>query len=307
MALNTINLSAKPAYDAENKKRLKREAAEQGMLAGAGDAIEKCISEFFKAILPEWLYKFIFDEDPDAPNERPEDMRPSTAGEKASAARAVYDTGAVKKWGTAKSEYTGGAVTFTSPVSGQAHSTSGYGMRVHPISGKHKMHKGVDLAGGGNILAAADGIVLFSGWKGGFGNTVIIGHADGTKTLYAHMTGGGMAKIGDQVDRGETIGEMGRTGNVTGVHLHFQQYDKNGNVVAPVIDGVAAARDHDHDSDEKPVASAPKLRSLAQATSLKPLKPAATGIGKLDYADVKETTLAVATGISTRIGSMFKG
>ena len=111
---------------------------------------------------------------------------------------------------------------FVMPTSGSV--GSAFGPRVHPIFGTVRQHTGVDIgaATGNAIWASKDGRVIFAGWKGGYGNTVVMVHGDGTvTTLYAHMSVI-HASVGDRVDQGEVIGEIGSTGFSTGPHLHFE-------------------------------------------------------------------------------------
>lgn len=101
--------------------------------------------------------------------------------------------------------------------------TSLFGMRKHPITGRQKFHKGVDI---GNrqltdIICAAHGIVDHAGWKGGYGKTVIVNHGMGYKTLYAHADEL-LVQKGDKVQRGTLIARMGSTGSSTGPHLHYE-------------------------------------------------------------------------------------
>ncbi len=107
------------------------------------------------------------------------------------------------------------------PVPGAV--SSGFGKRVHPISGGIKMHNGVDMnaAHGQPIVAAGAGTVILSGVKGGYGNTVMIDHGGGMVTLYAHQSKLGVS-VGEQVSAGQVIGWIGSTGNSTGPHLHFE-------------------------------------------------------------------------------------
>jgi murein DD-endopeptidase MepM/ murein hydrolase activator NlpD len=101
--------------------------------------------------------------------------------------------------------------------------SSRFGMRMHPIFGVNRMHTGVDIdaPNGTPIVAVAYGIVAFSGWLGGYGNTVIIQHDEKHSTLYAHMSSLPVDK--DQVvQQGELVGYVGMTGWTTGPHLHFE-------------------------------------------------------------------------------------
>jgi len=113
--------------------------------------------------------------------------------------------------------------------------TSGFGMRRDPITGARRYHKGVDISGsrGSAIFAAAEGTVVIEarhfGWNGGYGKKVVIMHGNGTKTLYAHMNSVSV-KVGDLVKQGQVIGTMGKTGRVTGVHLHFEVIKNNTNL-----------------------------------------------------------------------------
>ncbi|MEO0495614.1 MAG: peptidoglycan DD-metalloendopeptidase family protein [Actinomycetota bacterium] len=111
---------------------------------------------------------------------------------------------------------------FVMPTAGSV--GSAFGPRVHPIFGTVRQHTGVDIgaATGNPIWASKEGRVIFAGWKGGYGNTVVMVHGDGTvTTLYAHMSVI-HASVGDPIDQGEVIGEIGSTGFSTGPHLHFE-------------------------------------------------------------------------------------
>jgi murein DD-endopeptidase MepM/ murein hydrolase activator NlpD len=101
--------------------------------------------------------------------------------------------------------------------------TSSYGWRVHPIYGDRRLHAGIDLRGatGTPILAAGDGVVAFAGWRGGYGNTVIVDHGGSLATLYAHQSAVSVGS-GQAVSRGQVLGGVGSTGNSTGPHLHFE-------------------------------------------------------------------------------------
>jgi murein DD-endopeptidase MepM/ murein hydrolase activator NlpD len=107
------------------------------------------------------------------------------------------------------------------PVSGVI--TSPEGWRRDPINGQTRYHAGTDIAApvGTPIRAVADGRVIESGAKGGYGNTVVIETEDGRKMLYAHNNRN-FVRTGDWVSRGEPIAEVGATGRATGPHVHFE-------------------------------------------------------------------------------------
>ncbi len=130
---------------------------------------------------------------------------------------------------------------FTWPCPGYYYISSPYGNRKHPITGKNKFHKGIDIAGSGikgkPIVAAADGVVSLAKYNaGGYGYYVMVNHgtADDGKsyvTLYAHMTKY-IVSVGQKVKKGQTIGYVGTTGASTGYHLHFE-VRVNGNTTDP--------------------------------------------------------------------------
>ncbi len=103
--------------------------------------------------------------------------------------------------------------------------TSGFAMRVHPISGMWKQHKGIDFAAptGTPIRATGDGRVDFAGGQGGYGNVVVIQHGGSYSTAYAHMSriAPGIRK-GARVSQGDVIGYVGTSGWSTGPHLHYE-------------------------------------------------------------------------------------
>ncbi|UVI29866.1 murein hydrolase activator EnvC family protein [Paenibacillus spongiae] len=119
--------------------------------------------------------------------------------------------------------YTGGK--FAVPLQDGYRLSSPYGYRTHPISGKKKLHTGLDMAApaGTPIYAAESGTVLIAQWWSGYGNTVIIDHGNGLWTLYGHIRNNGIkVNKGDTVKRGQKIAEVGSTGQSTGNHLHFE-------------------------------------------------------------------------------------
>lgn len=119
------------------------------------------------------------------------------------------------------------------PISG-ARITSYYGVRRHPIFGTERLHAGLDFAGshGTPVGAAGAGEVLYVGWRGGYGNAVIIDHGGGLATLYAHLSSITISD-GETVGVGTTIGRVGSTGYSTGPHLHFETR-VGGNPVDPL-------------------------------------------------------------------------
>lgn len=113
--------------------------------------------------------------------------------------------------------------------------TSPFGMRVHPISGKWKMHNGVDMAAaqGTPIYAAKSGKVTTASYQaGGAGYYVSINHGDGFSSVYMHMTHF-IVSPGQYVTAGQVIGYVGSTGGSTGPHLHFG-ISYNGSYVNPM-------------------------------------------------------------------------
>ncbi|RED54488.1 M23 family metallopeptidase [Cohnella lupini] len=100
------------------------------------------------------------------------------------------------------------------------------GARITSYQGARwgRQHKGIDMVGNKNILAADEGVIEYAGYKsGGLGNTITIDHNNGFKTVYGHMKSV-IAKKGQIVEKGDVIGIMGSTGNSTGTHLHFEVY-----------------------------------------------------------------------------------
>ncbi len=132
--------------------------------------------------------------------------------------------------------------TFASDTPTSTQITSYFAGRKDPFTGQISTHNGMDLVGlnpsygAENVIAALDGTVIYPnsiggscpsgadmGCGGGYGNHIIIQHADGNFTLYAHLHQGMVfVKAGDTVKQGQVIAKMGSSGRSTGTHLHFE-------------------------------------------------------------------------------------
>lgn len=101
--------------------------------------------------------------------------------------------------------------------------TSGFGIRNDPFTGQLAMHEGLDFVAevGSPIVATAAGTVTRSGWDGSYGNVVEVSHIEGFTTRYAHLSKR-LVEVGQKVQRGETIAQLGSTGRSTGPHLHYE-------------------------------------------------------------------------------------
>ena len=124
---------------------------------------------------------------------------------------------------------------FASPLKSAFRFTSQFGYRRDPKTGGRRMHSGVDFAAGMGtpLYATADGVVVHAGWQSGYGRLVKIQHEFGIETRYAHMSRLAV-KVGQRVSRGQRIGDMGASGRVTGVHLHYE-VRVGGKAVNPMI------------------------------------------------------------------------
>ena len=130
------------------------------------------------------------------------------------------------------SRYVGGK--FRWPSNSSYTITSPYSMRVHPTLGVYKQHTGIDIGAGygTNVLAAASGTVIISGWNNAWGNYIVINHGGGVTTLYAHNSSLLVSK-GQSVYTGQVIAKVGSTGYSTGPHIHFE-VQVNGSPVNPM-------------------------------------------------------------------------
>ena len=119
------------------------------------------------------------------------------------------------------------------PVAGEVN--DGFGARYDPFGGGgSEFHTGQDIraASGTPVVAAADGTVLFAGWKNGYGQVVEIEHGNGLTTRYGHLSKIETA-VGHEIARGELLGRVGSTGRSTGPHLHYE-VRINDNPVSPL-------------------------------------------------------------------------
>ena len=112
--------------------------------------------------------------------------------------------------------------------------SSYYGMRTDPFSGKLEMHKGMDFAGreGSEIVSASSGVIIWASTRYGYGNLVEINHGNGYITRYGHNAKI-LVKVGDVVEKGQAISLMGSTGRSTGPHVHLEVL-LNGRQVDPL-------------------------------------------------------------------------
>ena len=120
----------------------------------------------------------------------------------------------------------------SSPV-GVAFNSSSYGWRIDPFNGEKAFHEGLDFpaAVGTRINAAAGGIVSFAGPSADYGKLIRIDHGSGLETRYAHSSKL-FVTVGQRVEKGQEIAEIGNTGRSTGPHLHYE-IRFNGNALDP--------------------------------------------------------------------------
>ncbi|KIL36715.1 membrane protein [Cohnella kolymensis] len=133
-----------------------------------------------------------------------------------------------------KNHYKGGKLGM--PLQSDYRMSSPFGYRIHPITGKKKLHSGMDMAAprGTPVYAAESGVVIVAQSWSGYGNCIVIDHGGGISTLYGHLMSGGIyVKKGQIVKRGQKIGGVGSTGQSTGNHLHFEVRNKDFEPVNP--------------------------------------------------------------------------
>lgn len=118
-------------------------------------------------------------------------------------------------------EYAGGELGW--PVPGYSRISSGFGTRIHPITGAYHTHGGTDIPApyGTPIVSVNDGVVIYAGYHYSYGNYVIVDHGGGISTLYGHCSKL-LVSSGQAVLRGDKIALVGSTGESTGNHLHYE-------------------------------------------------------------------------------------
>lgn len=118
------------------------------------------------------------------------------------------------------------------PIEGQV--SSSFGRRSNPFTGNgNRHHNGLDIRGayGTIVKSTADGKVIFAGYKGDFGNLIVIDHGKNYKTMYGHLSQI-LVKKGQEIKANTFIGKVGSTGRSTGPHLHYEIH-KNGKIINP--------------------------------------------------------------------------
>ena len=112
--------------------------------------------------------------------------------------------------------------------------TSGFGWRADPFHGAARFHRGIDIkvAYGQDVQTAASGRVVSAGTEGGYGQTVVIEHAAGIRTRYAHLSTT-LVAAGEEVREGQVVGRAGHSGRATGTHLHFEVMTASGKPLNP--------------------------------------------------------------------------
>jgi murein DD-endopeptidase MepM/ murein hydrolase activator NlpD len=117
---------------------------------------------------------------------------------------------------------------------GPGNITSGFGWRADPFHGAATFHRGIDIraAYGQDVPTAASGRVISAGTEGSYGQTVVIEHAGGIRTRYAHLSTTLVAP-GEAVREGQVVGRAGHSGRATGTHLHFEVMTAGGKPLDP--------------------------------------------------------------------------
>ena len=125
--------------------------------------------------------------------------------------------------------------------------SSPFGERVDPISGKKAWHEGMDFAGaeGSDVVAVANGVVVFAGQRSGYGKMIEISHGADLRTRYGHHQEV-LVHAGQSVKRGDVIGLMGSSGRSTGPHVHFEVLKEGNLSIPPSMSAPAKSGRHGH-------------------------------------------------------------
>lgn len=321
--------------EAQRRKTL-REEMESGLNVDI-------IKAFFRVLLGADLTNFVFDDARDSLDDSEVSGPEESLSDRIGQAQGISESGAMRVWEREQKTHASSGIKHISPVKGATQITSEFGLRNLSYAKASKNHKGLDFGARGGvahpeIVATADGVVVFAGKKGGYGNAVVIRHYDGTYTLYGHMTGETMPRQGQTVEQGDTIGKMGSTGNSTATHLHYEQF-RDGAKFDPVVNGqtwkkgqspvagILADGDHDpghdhagHDPVQKaqaqaraavnPTAAKPAVAKAVVAAPKKATEPQGMDDRALAMArDAMQTATnlagTVTAGFSTTAGSIF--
>ena len=170
------------------------------------------------------------------------------------------------------------SLLMRTPVDG-ARISSRFGARRHPILGYTRMHQGIDFAvsTGTPIMAAGNGTIAVAGRSGGYGNLLVIRHANGFSTAYGHLSkfANGVRK-GARVRQGQIVAYSGATGLATGPHLHYEVRE-NGNQVNPATIKVASGRKLEGQELELFVAERGRIEQLVASLPMQTRVAAASG------------------------------
>ena len=157
-----------------------------------------------------------------APLRAAQSERPTALGNRDEQFKALFSRWQSMDGNTATASKSVVSIPSLMPVDG-VRLSSDFGMRIHPVLGGRRQHKGIDLAGpvGTPVHAAADGTVSRADWFSSYGLFVSLEHGGTLQTRYGHMSRLNVA-AGQHVHKGDVIGYIGTTGRSTGPHLHYE-------------------------------------------------------------------------------------